>query len=89
MIQKTLVVHNKTGLHMRPGGQVVKKAKEYACNITIHKTADPSKSANGKSLAKLLKLAVSQGTEITITFDGADEQQAAVELEQFILSLTE
>ena len=82
MKQFTYTVTDPLGIHARPAGLLSKKAKSYADTaVTI--------SANGKTvnlgqLMKLMALGVKQGTEVTITCDGANEEEAAAGLLQFL-----
>ncbi len=84
MIEKKIVVTNANGLHMRPGRLFVAEAQKQKCDITVVRG---DKSANAKSLIKLLKLGISKGHEILLRCEGEDEEQSLVYLEKFILSL--
>jgi len=84
MICKTIEITNPTGLHTRPGTKFARLAKSFASDITIKKN---DKTANAKSLVKLLKIGVSQGDVIELCVEGEDEEKAAAELESFILNL--
>ncbi len=88
MIKKELIITNKTGLHMRPAHHVVQEAKKYTCDIRLIKKND-KKSANLKSLVSLLKISVSQNTEVEIICEGEDEKNAATALEKVISSLVD
>lgn len=82
MKQFTYTIKDELGIHARPAGMLSKKAKSYADTaVTI--------SANGKTvnlgqLMKLMALGVKQGTEVTITCDGANEEEAAAGLKAFL-----
>ena len=82
MKQFTYTIKDPLGIHARPAGLLAKKAKSYADTaVTI--------SANGKTvnlgqLMKLMALGVKQGTEVTITCDGANEEDAAAGLLAFL-----
>jgi len=47
---------------------------DFDAEVTI--TVADGRRANGKSLLELLAMAVQGGTEISITTDGSDEQEA-------------
>ena len=51
MASKTVVMTNPTGLHTRPGGVFVAKAKEFESDVFVE---HDGKKVNGKSLLKLL-----------------------------------
>ena len=75
-----VVITDAAGLHARPAGLLVKKAKEYASRITL--------SANGKEceatrLMALMAMCVKCGTTVTVSVEGEDEQTCAAEMEAF------
>ena len=77
----TYIIRDALGIHARPAGMLVKEAKKYDSKITI--------SANGKDidagkLMMLMRLGVKQGTEITVTVEGPDEEQAAAGMKAFL-----
>lgn len=74
-------ITDENGIHARPAGILVKKAKEFNSNIKITKVG---KSADAKKLFNIMGLAVKQGDEIVITIDGDDETVASKELEKFL-----
>lgn len=86
MTELRIQVKNPTGLHTRPGTEFVRIAKGFESNITVSKDG---KEANAKSLVKVMKLGISQGSEILITAEGSDEQEALQALETYISQLTE
>lgn len=75
------VIKDELGIHARPAGLLVKKAGTYSSEITITKG---DKSANCKRLFALMGLAVKQGDNITVKVEGGDEEEAAVEIQNFI-----
>lgn len=78
-----LSVTNDTGLHSRPADLFVRTAKLYTSKITVQKG---EKSADAKNILKLILLNVSKDSEISITADGDDEQQAIEDLRQLVES---
>lgn len=74
-------VPDPEGIHARPAGELVKKAKEFQSSITITKDG---KSADVKRLFALMGLAIKQGQEVTLTIEGADEDTAAAAMEEFM-----
>ena len=79
MKEEKVVVDNKVGLHARPASLFVQEAAKYTSDINVH-CQDPEtkedRNANAKSILGILTLGVFQGTEITITANGEDEQEA-------------
>ena len=74
-------ITDKLGIHARPVGLLVQKIKEYKSTVTI--------MANGKStvvkgVLGLMTLGAKQGTELTVTVEGPDEEVAAAGLKEFL-----
>ena len=82
MKQFTYTIKDALGIHARPAGLLAKKAKSYA-DTTVTITAN-GKTVNLGQLMKLMALGVNQGTEVTITCDGANEEEAAAGLLAFL-----
>ena len=74
------IITDPLGMHARPAGMLVKAAAPYASKVTV--TA-PTGTADAKRLMALMRLAVKQGMELTVTIEGADEEQAATQLQAF------
>ena len=79
MISTTVTVQNRLGLHARPAAKLTQKGNEFLCEITIRKG---DREVNGKSIMGVMLLAVSKGTELTITADGTDEEDAIAQIKQ-------
>ncbi len=77
MIEKKVKIVNKAGLHTRPAATIVKMAAKYKCNFFL--TRD-GLHINGKSIIGVMTLAAEMGSEILLTFDGEDEEDAAKEI---------
>ncbi|MBR2798211.1 MAG: HPr family phosphocarrier protein [Clostridia bacterium] len=82
MKQFTYTIKDALGIHARPAGLLAKKAKSYA-DTTVTITAN-GKTVNLGQLMKLMALGVKQGTEVTITCEGANEEEAAAGLLAFL-----
>ena len=82
MKEFTYVIKDALGIHARPAGLLAKKAKSYA-DTAVTITAN-GKTVNLGQLMKLMALGVKQGTEVTITCDGANEEEAAAGLKAFL-----
>lgn len=74
MIVKTFTVLNKLGVHARPSALLTKTANLFECSIQLEKAG---KKADAKSILSVMTLAMKQGDEITLTFDGINEKAAA------------
>lgn len=80
MIEKTVKIKNKAGLHTRPAATIVKLASKYKCEFFISKDG---LNINGKSIIGVMTLAAEKDSELILTFDGEDEQQACDEITDF------
>lgn len=77
MIEKTITIINKAGLHTRPAATIVKLASKYKCDFYISRDG---MSINGKSIIGVMTLAAEEGSKLVLTFEGVDEKQAADEI---------
>jgi phosphocarrier protein HPr len=77
MVEKTVKIINKAGLHTRPAATVVKMAAKYKCDFFISRDG---MSINGKSIIGVMTLAAEEGAELVLTFNGEDEDKAADEI---------
>ena len=73
-------IKDELGLHARPVGMLVKKAKEFSSSITIK---SDGKSGDAKKLFSLMAMGVACGNVVTVTVEGDDEESAASALELF------
>ena len=73
MVEQTIVIQNRLGLHARACSVFVKEAARFACHITL---ARDGLEVNGKSILGVMMLAAERGAELTLKADGSDEQQA-------------
>ena len=82
MIEKSVVIQNKYGLHARPSAQFVEVASRYASDVFIVKDGV---EVNGKSIMGVLMLAAEKGAELTLRADGKDEQELVDALVELLL----
>jgi len=75
------VITDELGIHARPAGALVKEATGYQCDIKVGK---PEKMVDAKRIMGVMGLAMKQNDEMTMTFDGADEDAAAAGMESFL-----
>jgi phosphocarrier protein HPr len=74
MIERTLTILNRKGLHTRPAATLVKTAARFQADLFITKDGF---EINGKSIIGVMTLAAEQGSTLTIRLDGPDEEEAA------------
>ncbi|WP_416147978.1 phosphocarrier protein HPr [Salipaludibacillus sp. HK11] len=82
MIKKIYLVIDKTGIHARPATILVSEASKFKSEILINYQA---KQANVKSIMSLMSLGIPQGAEVTISFEGVDEEEAFSHIESEII----
>lgn len=75
------VITDPEGIHARPAGELVKAAKSYACSIKLTKDG---KSGDCKKIFGIMGLAVKKGNEVTLTFEGEDEDAAFEGISKFM-----
>lgn len=73
MIKEKTIIVNKLGLHARAAAKLVATCARFESEISLH---CKNKTANAKSIMAVMMLAASLNTEIEITADGSDAQQA-------------
>ena len=73
MVERTVQILNKNGLHARPAAEIVKLAAKYQSEITISRDGT---EVNGKSIMGVMMLAAECGASIVLRADGEDAAQA-------------
>lgn len=81
MLEKSLTIINKLGLHARASGKLVETTSKFSCDITIEKDG---RTVDGKSIMALMMLAAAQGSEILVKTNGDDEEQALAAVDELI-----
>jgi phosphocarrier protein len=73
MVEKTVTISNRAGIHARPSALIVQVAKDFKADIYMEKDDD---KINAKSIMGILTLGAAYGTELKISAEGEDEQAA-------------
>ncbi|MDO9316350.1 MAG: HPr family phosphocarrier protein [Burkholderiaceae bacterium] len=73
MIQTSITISNKLGLHARASAKLTKVASGFRSEIFISRG---DRRVNAKSIMGVMMLAAAMGTEIQIDASGEDEQAA-------------
>jgi phosphocarrier protein len=73
MVEQTVTIQNRAGIHARPSAMLVETARDFRSNIYLEKGND---RINGKSIMGLLTLGASFGTELRVIAEGEDEETA-------------
>lgn len=77
--EKKFTVKNKLGLHARPAAMFVQLANKYQSDIYIRKGRQ---KVNGKSIMGLMTLAASPGSQVVVSAQGVDAEQAIAGIEK-------
>jgi phosphocarrier protein len=77
MLEVVLKIVNNAGLHTRPAATIVKLAAKYKSEFFINKDG---LHINGKSIIGVMTLAAEKGSELVLSFDGPDENEASAEI---------
>ena len=83
MIERTVTVKNRAGIHARPAALIVKTANSFSSKLYIERD---TMKINGKSIMGIITLGASFKTELKIIVDGSDEQEAAEAIEQLFIN---
>ncbi len=81
MLDKTVTIRNKLGLHARAAVKFVNLANRFGASVKIVKDGD---EIDGKSILGILTLAATQGTTIRLVTAGKDEEAAMAALMELI-----
>jgi len=81
VISKQFRIINRLGLHARAAASFVKLASSYDSDVFL---VYGEQSVNGKSIMGIMMLAASQGTDLLLEVNGADETAAAKALLELI-----
>lgn len=80
-ISKTITITNKLGLHARAAARFVETASRFRSAVQV---ICDTYTANGKSIMAMMTLGATQGTALTLTIDGCDEQAALNDLVELV-----
>ncbi len=85
MIEHQVVITNRLGLHARAAALLVRTANTFQSIIRLERV-DGTAAADAKSILSVLMLAASRGTELLMTAEGVDEEQAIIALSELFSS---
>lgn len=72
MVERSIKVVNRLGLHARAAARLVRTASAFQSLIKLER-ADTHISADAKSILSVLMLAAARGTELRVSAEGPDE----------------
>ena len=73
MYSKEITITNQVGLYARPATFFIQKANEFRSTVMVEKD---ERKVNAKSLLGVLSMAIPTGSEVTLTAEGPDEEDA-------------
>jgi len=73
VIQSSVTISNKLGLHARASAKLTKTAGGFACDVWMSRG---DRRVNAKSIMGVMMLAAGMGTEVVLGTNGSDEVQA-------------
>ncbi len=83
MISKKLTILNKLGLHARAAAKLVALSNNFNSEIILVKD---NKSADARSIMKLLMLSASKGSVLEVKITGNDQEEAMSSIEKLFLN---
>jgi len=81
MANRHVHIQNKLGLHARASARLVSTASHYSSEIMLTKD---DIEVNAKSIMGIMMLAAGKGSELILSADGSDEDEALDAIEQLI-----
>lgn len=81
MQQKEILIINKLGLHARAAAKLIGVTSRFSSDILLDKEG---REVDGKSIMSVMMLAAAKGTSLTVTTNGADEENAMAAIEELI-----
>jgi phosphotransferase system HPr (HPr) family protein len=81
MIERTLLIKARLGLHARAAAKLVRVARGYQSQVLLQRV-DGSEPVDAKSILSVLMLAASRGTELRARIEGIDEEAAMNAIDQ-------
>ena len=82
-MKKDVVIQMETGMEARPIALLVQIANQYSSQVYLDVE---EKHVNGKSIMGMMSLALVNGTTVTISAEGSDEEDVIAAMEQFLTS---
>jgi phosphocarrier protein len=73
VIQSTVTISNRLGLHARASAKLTKLVSSYRCEVFLSRNG---RRVNAKSIMGVMMLAAGKGSEIEVETEGDDEQAA-------------
>ena len=81
MTKRTVTIELASGLEARPIAMLVQLASSYESKIYVQ---SDNKKVNAKSIMGMMTVNLSDGKEVNVSADGADETEAIGKIEEYL-----
>ena len=81
MVERTLLIKQRLGLHARAAAKLVRVASAFQSQVQLRRL-ESDVTADAKSILSVLMLAAGRGTELQASTDGVDEEAAMDAIER-------
>lgn len=83
MVSKKMIIGNKSGLHVRPAGVLVKTIQPFDSTVQLNYQ---EKQYNAKSVLGIMSACIKAGEEVEFVCTGADEEACLAAIETAVAS---
>jgi len=81
MVKAQVTIQNRLGLHARPAMAFVDTASGFSADIRVQKG---QQVVDGKSIMQLMMLAATHGTDLVVSAEGDDADEAIAAIQELI-----
>lgn len=83
MVSKKMIIVNKSGLHVRPAGVLVKVIQPFDSEVMLN---FKDKQFNAKSVLGIMSACIKAGEEVEFVCTGSDEEACLKAVEEAVTS---
>jgi len=83
MVHGKFLIHNKSGLHVRPAGVLVKVIQQFECNVIMKFN---ERDYNAKSILGIMSAGIKSNEDVEFVCDGIDEEACLKAIEEAIVA---
>lgn len=80
-LERVVTVVNRAGIHVRPANKLAETAGRFASEVTVRSNGQ---CVNAKNILEVLTLAATQGSQIVVTAEGDDAEEAVDAIEKLV-----
>ncbi len=80
-METKVVIANKAGMHARPASMLVQAATKFQSKI---KLSAKGKTVDAKSILMIMSLGLVQGTEVVVSAEGPDAEDAVKAIKELV-----